>query len=325
VRLLSDYRRAFDLLKARIAIIATVARTPSETTIAGPGRVDAFGTARNLIFGPATARPPNAPVSYPHLFNVQKTTWLHWDGNTNSAMERNMGQAIGLGAVVDASFESTLLPRDIHALELLVNKITAPKWPGKIEPNKALEGKKVFERLCNNCHGPSVDPPDVMSLSDIGTARERAESFAHPVGTRKNEEALAQFLGDVKRKAYARAGISADEEKTMEGKRFPPQWRAPKGYAQRPLLSVWATAPYLHNGSVPSIAELLKPAAQRIKKFKIGTRNYDPKTLGYENDGPTEIDTTEVGNGNGGHTGTAYGTDLSPTEKDALIEYLKQL
>jgi hypothetical protein len=94
-------------------------------------------------------------------------------------------------------------------------------------------------------------------------------------------------------------------------------------YKARPLNGVWATAPYLHNGSVRTLAELLEPAAKRANKFHVGSRTFDSDGVGFINDtAMPEFDTSATGNGNGGHE---YGADLKPEEKKDLLQYLKSL
>jgi hypothetical protein len=96
-------------------------------------------------------------------------------------------------------------------------------------------------------------------------------------------------------------------------------------YKARPLAGVAFTAPYLHNGSVPSMYELLLPPEQRSRSFYVGNQTFDPVKLGYSTEraaGATLLDTTQVGNGNAGHV---YGTTLSDAERYALIEYIKTL
>jgi len=98
-------------------------------------------------------------------------------------------------------------------------------------------------------------------------------------------------------------------------------------YKGRPLTGAWATAPYLHNGSVPSLYQLLTPPDERVKKFYVGTREFDPVEVGFEykteTPGSFMFDTTIPGNLNSGHSGLNYGTDLTEDEKWALIEYMK--
>ncbi len=94
-------------------------------------------------------------------------------------------------------------------------------------------------------------------------------------------------------------------------------------YKGRPLNGIWATAPYLHNGSVPTLAQLLKKTSDREPKFFVGEREFLPDEVGfvYES-GPSEFDTSKPGNSNAGHE---FGVDLTEAEKQALLEYLKSL
>lgn len=124
------------------------------------------------------------------------------------------------------------------------------------------------------------------------------------------------------------AGVLKDDTATTAGQAKEPRVRLENavvriGYKARPLNGVWATAPYLHNGSVPSLAELLKPAAERAKMFHVGNREYDPVNVGFKNDlNQPLFDTTLPGNSNAGHE---FGSNLSPEERRDLLEYLKAL
>jgi hypothetical protein len=99
-------------------------------------------------------------------------------------------------------------------------------------------------------------------------------------------------------------------------------------YKARPLNGVWATGPYLHNGSVPSLAELLKPDSDRVQEFYVGSWVFDPVNVGITSV-PEEggigmflFKTSSVGNSNAGHN---FGTTLTAQQKRQLIEYLKSL
>jgi hypothetical protein len=104
-------------------------------------------------------------------------------------------------------------------------------------------------------------------------------------------------------------------------------------YKARPLNGIWATAPYLHNGSVPTLYDLLLPPADRPTSFWLGTREYDPKKVGYVTDpGPEqrfEFRTRDAqgrpipGNSNAGHDYNNAG--LTPDDRQALVEYMKTL
>ena len=158
-----------------------------------------------------------------------------------------------------------------------------------------------------------------------GTAFEAA-SFA---GT------VQAAVDGIKQKAYEAAGIDATQRRSMEDldRRKAVTWRdtlldtkAPYGpYAARPLYGIWAAAPFLHNGSVPTLYDLLLPPERRPKAFALGARQYDPVKLGFAVETSCSqqdcvVDTTRTGDGNGGHF---WGTDLSEPDRMALLEYLK--
>jgi mono/diheme cytochrome c family protein len=103
----------------------------------------------------------------------------------------------------------------------------------------------------------------------------------------------------------------------------------PRAYESRVLHGIWATAPYLHNGSVPNLWELLLPPDQRKPFFMVGSKKYDPVNVGYVTDDSPFKDGklvvgsgAEPGNSNAGHD---FGKDLNDDDRWALIEYLKQL
>jgi hypothetical protein len=98
---------------------------------------------------------------------------------------------------------------------------------------------------------------------------------------------------------------------------------AAKVYKAAPLAGIWATAPYLHNGSVASLYQLLLPASQRLHTFKVGSREFDPLNVGFDlASGTFEFDTAVVGNSNKGHE---YGKQLTDEERWQLVEFLKTL
>lgn len=142
-------------------------------------------------------------------------------------------------------------------------------------------------------------------------------------------------VDNIKQKAYAAASIDAAQQRTVEDldRRGRVTWRdtlldtkPPYGpYAARPLYGIWAAAPYLHNGSIPTLYDLLLPPAQRPKTFALGGREYDPVKLGFVVSTSCDqqdcvVDTTRAGDGNGGHI---WGTDLAEPDRMSLLEYLK--
>lgn len=102
-------------------------------------------------------------------------------------------------------------------------------------------------------------------------------------------------------------------------------WLGPadmSGYRARPLNGVWSSAPYLHNGSVPTLFDLLQDQEKRPKQFRTGSRVFDPVKVGFAANGLFQFDTTLPGSSNQGHNFTA---DLTDEQRYDLIEYLKKI
>lgn len=319
------------LVKAKVAYFND-SKLLLNGTEPGPGRIDAFGAARTLLF-PKSALPMESPVSFPFIWDVPDTTqqrsandavWIHYDGNTNSILERNIGQALGMGALFDPqTYESTLRIRNLHRLEVLTHKLAPPKWPvelfGPVDSEKAKAGEAIFAANCAGCHQNRLYP-----LNEVGTDPHRAESFGQPVSAGQPfPNAVQPILDHLKLRAFADEGVTAEEQLTMDAN--PAIWRATGQYLARPLSGVWATAPYLHNGSVPTLWDLLHPD-QRPAKFVAGNREYDPRKVGYVTTGSGwTFDASQPGNANTGHVGDKYGTNLTEPQKQALLEFLKTL
>lgn len=193
----------------------------------------------------------------------------------------------------------------------------APRFPGRVDRAKAARGQQAYAAQCASCHGSydqSLDAPRLVSfpnrVAPYDTDPARAAAFT---------PALAQA---VKASRYG---------DLLEA-------RATGGYAAPLLTGVWMTAPYLHNGSVPTMRQLLTPA-ERPQRFRLGGHRLDYRALGVAGAVNAEglydypagyapwsqsqiIDTRLPGFSNRGH---ADGADLSEAEKSALIEYLKLL
>jgi hypothetical protein len=349
-----DYLKAMPTLKAEA------------TADNGYGRVDAFGVARNLLFGkdPSNRRPQNAPASFPHMWGIETTAWLQWGANMNSVMERNIGQSLGVGAVFDAnSFATTARLDNLNALEHLVYKLTPPEWPsdvfGPIDQAKATKGRDLYDRHCSNCHEKpfQVTPSGLVvyqlfTLKESGVSPLVAQNFDEPVTVdgKSVRFATAAFgaLEHLKKTYYETHHVSEQTQAEWENRtrRPPPEWKPmmrstlaeaesypdSKGgrvYPAKPLAGAWATAPYLNNGSVANMWDLLTVPDRRPTSFSLGSREYDVEKLGYrsapdpKSPAPAwEFKTSTVGNANTGHV---YGTNLSDDEKYELIEFLKQL
>ena len=322
---------ALRLLRDRVETLIHPGPPPPGTpTPAGVGRVDAFGAARNKIY-PDDQVPLTAPVDFPHLWGLKNFGWYHYDANTNSVMERNLGQALGVGAIWDRrTYQSTLNPINLHVLEEIAYRLQPPAWPAafpKINQARADSGRVVFENArCASCHqgGPAANL--CYRLAEIGTDSLRPINFALPLGTGTFTSNVAPVLTRLKQQAYRTFRVPTspiDSQAILNG--IPDAqvvWRTTRMWGARPLAGVWATAPYLHNGSVPNLYELLSPPGSRRKQFPLGHTEYDPDSVGYTVTGPglATFDATKPGNDNGGHP---YGTNLSEPERLALLEYLK--
>ena len=148
-------------------------------------------------------------------------------------------------------------------------------------------------------------------------------------------KALAYVTAYVENRAYQDAGITQPERGTMDGFNLPIGVQEKRGYKARPLDGIWATPPFLHNGSVPTLFQLLSPVAERQSQFWVGNFEYNPKQIGYQSEkftGGFLFDTQVTGNSNRGHEFRAgcredgvIGRALQPEERWALIEYLKVL
>ncbi|MFZ3154155.1 di-heme-cytochrome C peroxidase, partial [Pseudomonas sp.] len=148
-------------------------------------------------------------------------------------------------------------------------------------------------------------------------------------------KALAYVTAYVENRAYQDAGISARERWRMDGFGLPIGVQEKRGYKARPLDGIWATPPFLHNGSVPTLFQLLSPVSERQTQFWVGNFEFNPKQVGYQSEkftGGFHFDTQVTGNSNRGHEFRAgcredgvIGRALQPEERWALIEYLKVL
>jgi hypothetical protein len=362
-----DLATDIELAQAFVGYLKMMPTLKAQTaTQNGYGRADAFGVARNLLFGkdPRNLRPQNAPVSFPYMWGIETTAWLQWGANMNSVMERNIGQSLGVGAVFDPeSFVSTSRLDNLNTLEHLVYKLTRPEWPGEvfgaIDDAKAAKGAGVYDRQCANCHEkPFAVTPSGLVVYQLFTLRETgvsplvAQNFDDTVivDGKPVRFAAAAFtaLEALKQRYYKANNISEETQAEWEGRtrRPPPEWRPAmrstladadkypdsrggRVYPAKPLAGIWATAPYLNNGSVANMWDLLTPPKARPTTFWLGSREYDVEKLGYrtarDDQAPApgfEFNTAETGNSNTGHV---YGTTLSDEDKWSLIEYLKKL
>jgi mono/diheme cytochrome c family protein len=286
----------------------------------GPGRVDTFNPYKALQFGYPIDKLPaaelNGPADYPSVWHQspREGMQLHWDGNNTSVQERNLSAALGAG-VTPASVDRPAIKR----IENWLLDFTAPRYPhlAEVDLNKAENGKKYYYEYCAACHGAQegdkydfdrtkypqlgkVDP-----INHIKTDRGRLLSYSEMFSLNQN-------------------GLYAGYPWRFQ------HFRKTNGYANMPLDGIWARAPYLHNGSVPTLRDLMEPQAKRPKVFYRGSNLYDWTRVGFVSDIPKEgndayfaFDTSVESNSNAGHDGEEFGTALPDESKDAIVEYMK--
>ena len=265
----------------------------------GPGRNDAFGLLSAALLN---SPQPYAPIKFGLVWNVSRRPWVHWDGNTRSPIARNLLASLGLGAPL-YGHRADLHFGDIKRQTDLSENIQPPRYPFAIDASVASRGAKLFGDRCASCHtGPETDQR-LHSVAEVGTDPLRANLF-----NQRQADGFNKFLAELELQGY---------EKPKE-----PGVRTTGKYFAPTLGGVWARTPYLHNGSVRTMAELLAAPDRRAKTFHRGSTHFDPATMGFTDEGAYLFDTSTPGNSNAGHD---YGTDLSPNEKQELIEYLKTL
>ncbi|MBC9250800.1 hypothetical protein A9179_10980 [Pseudomonas alcaligenes] len=363
----------------------------------GFGRTDAFGRIANSVFGdaidPSNYRVANAPVSYPQVWDIWKFDWVQWNGSAMQPMARNIGESLGVGAVLHLfdedgktmaeadRYPSSVRLRDLYTLEETLKQLKPPTWPeailGKIDIDRASQGRALFSENCAYCHAPDPVPRDqrlapardpewhlrIVPTRIVGTDPTTADNIAdhrfdiRKLGWQKEElgkldvklfgssldevdfasissaKGLAYVTAYVENRAYSDAGIQPRERWRMDGYGLAIGVQEKRGYKARPLHGIWATPPFLHNGSVPNLFQLLSPVSERASQFWVGNFEYDPQRAGFltgKFDGGFLYDTSIKGNSNRGHefrdgcrVDGVIGRALAPDERLALIEYLK--
>jgi cytochrome c5 len=348
--------------------------TPTEAY--GFGRVDAFGHIFNQVFVAdvglnANLTKPDAPVSYPFLWDTPQHDFVQWNGSAPNAdlgaLFRNVGELLGVFGTVDVKkslfglpdYPSSVRQSKLVPLEDMVVTLFSPVWPKNVLPvDQALatRGAEIYKQTCVECHKPidRTDPNRTITavmtpLQEAGTDPAMTLAYiqklaqlpvqtgplngreippgrfgaSSPGGPVLTNVVLGAFVGQllIAEKVAFKKQAAQNQAMLQRSAAMLPRAQ----YKTRPLNGVWATAPFLHNGSVPSLAELLKPPADRVKGFWVGSRVFDPDLVGLSTAKDTNafwFDTTRPGNSNAGH---AWGTALSPEDKRALLEYLKTL
>lgn len=380
----------------------------SSSTRYGYGRTDAFGVIYNQVLArslhvPANAQEPNAPVSFPVLWDTSQHDFVQWNGFASNdpafdgPLARNIGQVLGVFGAIDLFHETKVLKgyctsarrENLLALEKSARTLVSPAWPenilGQLDSAKVTHGKALYDQRCLQCHTVLNDtrspertikalliPSAILGVDNkLGVNIGRMAESGVLQG-RLNKLTAGRPLDAVEPAALllktvvsgALAGsisfldcngkVEADPVELWQAWRkqtdrlqnpLPPDAidQLPAAVRNalvrqgvdrlkaRPLNGIWASPPFLHNGSVKNIYELLLAPAARSAKFVLGCADYDPLKLGYEcgspdavksNDNLSVLDTSVDGSRNSGHD---YGQGLSESDRYDLIEYLKTL
>jgi mono/diheme cytochrome c family protein len=257
----------------------------------------------------------------PAWWLMKKKKTIYHTGTTNSRSVRTLMQFMMHPLTTLEMFEKAEPAfRDIQQYLL---DLEAPKYPFAIDTMKSAKGEALFIEHCAKCHGTYGEkwtyPNKVIPLADIGTDPKRFEG----VGPKYGEAYAKSWFGREKGE-----GIADDKH-----------IRATKGYQAPPLDGVWATAPYFHNGSVPTLHHVLNSKARPrlfTRSFRTDEADYDMERVGWKfselTESPSEklpaierrkvYDVSKPGRSNAGHT---FGDGLTDQERAAVVEYLKSL
>lgn len=310
----------------------------------------------------------NASIQQPMTRNAGEALGVFAQLNLNGTKEELFTSSVQIRTL--SEIEQLLAGTHSPDAQSGFGGLSSPQWPDNILPPinavLAAKGASLYKNLCQGCHlAPITDREfwssprwlpansvgerfldlEPIDISHIGTDPAQADGMknrrvATPASLGVTSEEFGSALGQVVKKTVDRwydiqqPPISATVRNHMDGNR-PDGVQALHAYKVRPLNGIWATPPYLHNGSVPNLYALLSPVAERPKKFYLGSREYDPVNVGYitgELPGGFEFDTSIKGNSNAGHEFAndpskpgVIGRQLTPDERRALIEYLKTL
>ena len=284
----------------------------------GRGRIDPFNPVKVRTLGVDAGETIGNSDMQP-IWNlkprVEGQMAFHWDGLNTDLTEVFLSSAIG-----DGTAPKVLPVGQLKRLEAWAMELPPPKFEDLYSVNQALAaaGKPIYDQYCAECHAFDGDKTgQVLPLTNTDWSTGEATPEDTPLYTDPHRIEMWTQEAAEAYNAYA-DGYDWDFKK----------FRSTNGYVNVPLDAIWIRAPYLHNGSVPYLDELLELPAQRTRVFYRGYDVYDPQRMGFVTTGPeaervgTVLDTTEPGNSNQGHL---WGTQLPPQDKQALLEYLKTL
>src|SRR4030095_16735065 len=195
---------------------------------------------------------------------------LHWDGNNAVLKERNIIAALG---VVGRDFEALDYPRLKRITEYIMD-LQPPKYEEmipddkyKINPELRKTGEGIYQEHCADCHDKRFG--EVVAVEELGTDRNRVDAFTEAL------EGELKKVGPI----FVMGGTEFWELRNF---------KKTNGYVNTLLDGLWLRAPYLHNGSVPTLRDLLNKPDQRPKEFYRGNDVYDWDNVGFKWDVPEQ-------------------------------------
>jgi mono/diheme cytochrome c family protein len=256
-----------------------------------------------------------APVDVPPWWRMKKKHVMFYDAAGRGDHARIMMAASLL--CTDSVDEARTIDAAFVDVRAWIETLSAPKWPFAVDTALAAKGQPIFEATCSRCHGTYGDSPTYPNL-------------AIPIDVVGTDPLLATGVAEFSPKFLAWFSSSFWGETS--------QLVPEQAYVAPPLDGIWATAPFFHNGSVPTIEAVLDTSKRPRYwvRTSFDSTDYDPVAVGWnytaiahgQADEPTAgarvkiYDTTLPGYGNTGHP---YGDALSDADRRAVIEYLKTL
>jgi hypothetical protein len=278
----------------------------------GRGRVDTFNPYKAIQFNWPLDRLPRSELvgasDYPSLWNQKprEGMHLHWDGDNTSVDERNLSAALGAG-VTPVTVDHAAIKR----IRDWIWTLPPPPYPYAIDKDLASRGATLYQQHCLDCHGSNRFRDGVKDGARVG----EVEDIARIATDRHRLDSYTDVF------AANQVALYPDSEYRFT------HFRKTNGYANQPLDGIWLRAPYLHNGSVPTLRDLLEPPDRRPATFYRGYDVIDREKVGFVSNVPQadgraffQYNTAVEGNGNGGHI---YGVALPDADKQAIVEYLK--
>jgi hypothetical protein len=294
------------------------APNPSGST---PGYLDAIGAGITIVVDPTQLSPAQVQAAVPpkpamidimSVWNQKDRPAAQWDGSIPSKLHRNLAAELGV-----VGNPTKLNMDNVNKTTAYTEMLPSNPYPFDIDTASASRGEELFVEYCASCHTPGNTA--IFSPAIVGTDANRAIIWT--------PYSIAGLIGALR--------LGCTDTVTCNNPDGSPVASADiihstGGYMALPLDGIWARAPYLHNGSVPSMYALL--TGDRPTKFQRGNINYDQARMGFvETAGPftAEYDTTLSGNSNVGHNTPAFNGDVDwahePKKLNDLLSYLKTL